>query len=75
MKNPEFAARAFPLLIELSQDGAEWRTLYRNEARKPFGGVDGRPLALHCGWDARYVRLSLLTRDFFHLDQVEIYGD
>ena len=38
------------------------------------GGVDGKPFMLTLNEDARFVRITLLGREYFHLDEVEIYG-
>ena len=74
LKSAAFAARAYPLAVDTSVDGAEWLELFKNEHNSPFGGADGHPLVIDCKRTARYVRLKLMSRDFFHLDQVEIYG-
>jgi hypothetical protein len=74
LKNPGMASRAYPLVIETSIDGSVWQRLFFNEGNSPFGGADGHPLIVRAGREARYVKLSLTTADYFHLDEIEIYG-
>ncbi len=67
--------RARYIQILLSGDGVNFTTAYAHNG-SAFGGVsDGRPLnvALH-GATARYVRLQITSGDYFHLDEVEVYG-
>lgn len=65
--------RARTLQILLSIDGEAW-TLVHNQMGYTFGGKDGRPLRVMLArQSARYVRLQLQERGYFHLDEVEIY--
>lgn len=73
LKSVSFAARAFPLIVETSIDRENWKLEFDNVENSPFGGADGHPLIIMLTSHARYVRLSLKTRDYFHLDEVEIY--
>ncbi|TFZ60086.1 hypothetical protein E4V01_05655 [Methylorubrum sp. Q1] len=73
LKNRAFAGRAYPLKVEVSQDGASWKTIFINSTHAPFGGADGHPLIIRLKSEAQYVKLSLMNRDFFHLDEIEIY--
>lgn len=72
----ECARRASRLALETSLDGKNFREVYRRETDEPFGGVDGNPLVWQPHWPlvARFVRVRLLTRNYLHLDQVEVYG-
>ncbi|TNC09408.1 hypothetical protein FF100_26600 [Methylobacterium terricola] len=74
LKNPSMAARAYPLVIDTSVDGENWERLFHNSGESPFGGVDGHPLIVRTDRKATFVKLWLTTRDYFHLDEVEIYG-
>jgi hypothetical protein len=76
LKAPLTAQRAYDFEISVSLDGDKWTSIFRAEPRVPFGGVDGHPfiLKLEQPVRTRYVRISLLTTTFFHLDQIEIYG-
>jgi lipopolysaccharide biosynthesis glycosyltransferase len=73
---PEIPQRASRLAIEIGTDAGSFTEVYRRESDEPFGGVDGNPLI----WTSplpvvgRYVRIRLLTRNYLHLDQVEVFG-
>lgn len=68
------AERARSLSILLSDDGGAWREVYRHDG-KLFGGKDGKPLVVPLnGQSGRYVRLRLNETNWFHLDEVEVYG-
>lgn len=66
--------RASKLLVLLSDDGKEWREVYRHDG-SVFGGVkDNKPLAVDLkGAKARFLRLQLYEKNWFHLDEVEVY--
>ncbi len=51
--------------------------VYRRETDEPFGGIDGNPLIFKptIPIPGRFVRIRLLTRNYLHLDQVEVYGE
>lgn len=65
--------RATSMAIYYSIDGMYWERMY--PGGQPFGGVqDKRPLKVDCsGKPARFIRLQLQERNYFHLDEVEIY--
>ena len=66
--------RARTLQVMLSDDGRNWRTVYRHNGAV-FGGKDGKPLVLPLsGEQARHVRLQLNESNWFHLDEVEVMG-
>jgi len=66
--------RARTLRVLLSEDGHHWRQAYVHDGRV-FGGVRGGPLRVDLdGRHARFVRLQLAERQWFHLDEVEIFG-
>ncbi|MDD5390300.1 MAG: discoidin domain-containing protein [Gallionellaceae bacterium] len=69
--NPE---RARTLQVMLSDDGRNWRTVYRHNG-SIFGGKDGKPLVVSLkGESARYLRIQLNEANWFHLDEVEVMG-
>jgi hypothetical protein len=68
------AARAYPLVIDTSCDGQTWERLFFNNGNSPYGGADGHPLIVRAQGKARYVKLWLAATDYFHLDEVEVYG-
>lgn len=71
-----FEKRASTLDIFLSKDGMKWNKCYSNDEDNLFGGIDGKPLIVNIqNQIARFVRLQLReSNQFFHLDEVEIYG-
>jgi len=71
----DFAGRAARLIVSISNDGRKFQRVYQHDGTVFLGHTDGKPLRvpLH-GVPARLVRLQLPTRDYFHLDEVEIYA-
>jgi F5/8 type C domain len=69
--------RTSPLRVEISNDRSNWSELFITRTGQVFGGYStGRPL-LWTAKDpvkARFVRLSIPRRGYFHLSEVEIYG-
>jgi hypothetical protein len=69
------ADRARRLMVLLSENGTEWRTVYAHKAGTFFGFTDGKPLEIHLGsTSARFVRVQLPGREYLHLDEVEVFG-
>ena len=68
--------RANAIRILTSDDGASWQELGRRVSDEPFGGLAGEPWRHLCEGSvrARLIRLELLNRRHFHLDQVEVFG-
>jgi glycosyltransferase involved in cell wall biosynthesis len=62
--------------LEVSIDAQAWVELARKEDDAVVGGVGASPFV----WNgpgtafARFVRITLLGKDYLHLDQVEVYG-
>ena len=68
------AERARTMQLMLSDDGRQWRMAYRHGG-SAFGGQDGKSLKVQLnGASARYIRLQLNETNWFHLDEVEVYG-
>ncbi len=68
--NPE---RSRTLQVYVSNDGKSWRKVFDNKG-VVFGGVGTKPLVINVvGSSARYVRLQLTEKTWFHLDEIEIY--
>ena len=66
--------RSRTLRVLLSQDGTNWHQVYAHQGA-PFGGTNGTPLSVGLGGRrARYVRLQLAETNWFHLDEVEVFG-
>ncbi|MFV1964890.1 MAG: discoidin domain-containing protein [Pirellulaceae bacterium] len=70
-----FAARNKSIQMLVSTDGTSFQQAFQNDGVVFLGFADGKPLevALH-GIEARHVRLQLPGKNYFHLDEVEIYG-
>ncbi len=68
--------RSAPLRIAASSDDVHWTTLADRTGSELFG-ADGKPLVVTVPQEQpfRYIRLSLTTSDYFHLDEVEVYGE
>jgi hypothetical protein len=55
--------------VMLSHNGSDWQTIYSNN------GTDFRELRVDAhGRRARYVRVQLAEQNYFHLQEVEVYG-
>jgi FkbM family methyltransferase len=67
--------RVSNLQVSVSQDGYNWQQVYFNESNSIFGGIDGDPLIVPIDCQiGRYIRLQLNEENYFHLDEVEAYG-
>jgi hypothetical protein len=68
--------RANDLLVDVETPQGEWRQIAQWAKDTPFGGADGKPLILSFTANQliRSVRVRLPSRNFLHLDQVEVYG-
>ena len=62
--------------IDLRGEATDWITLHHQTEALLFGGLDGTPFV----WiapqpvEGRILRITLLGRDYLHLDQVEVIG-
>jgi hypothetical protein len=75
--NEYLLMRASPLLIEISITGHQWFPLFRTSNGFRFTGFNGgHPLEWRADEpvDARFVRISILRREYLHLSEVEIFG-
>ncbi len=66
--------RRFALSIAIERDS--WVEICRKDDDEPVGGILTTPFIWSgpgAAW-AQFVRITLLTQDFLHLDQVEIFG-
>ncbi len=67
--------RAGRLKVLLSDDGETWSQLYQHDGSKFFGYTDNKPLSVAADTNsARFVRIQLPDQQYFHLDEVEVYG-
>jgi len=71
----DLAERNARIIVLLSDDGQHFRQAYQHDGTVFYGHSDKRPLSVALdGARARYVRLTLPGRSYFHLDEVEIYA-
>ncbi len=69
------AARNDNIIVQVSEDGSNWRDAYTHNGPTFYGKTDGRPLSVPlAGCSARYVRLTLRAQSWLHLDEVEVFG-
>jgi hypothetical protein len=67
--------RAAYLMIRLSDDGKDWRTVYSHNGITFYGFTDKKPLVVHLkDQKGRFVRIRLPGVTFLHLDEVEVFG-
>lgn len=68
------AARAARMEVLLSEDGSQWTQAYRHTGQAFGGRADGNPLEVDlAGRRARFVRLQLPEKQYFHLDEVQVF--
>jgi hypothetical protein len=69
---PERASR---LIVKLSEDGRTWKRVYQHDGTPFRGFSDNKPLVVAVSNEvARIVRIQLPGEDYFHLDEVEVFG-
>ena len=60
--------------VLLGDDGGDVRQAYQHDGTDFWGHSDGRPLVVDlAGRRARFIRLQLPGRSYFHLDEVQVY--
>lgn len=63
------------IMLLVSDDGKSFRQVYQNNGTVFYGHTDQKPLEVRLdGVTARYVRLQVPGKSYFHLDEVEIYA-
>ena len=68
------AGRNARILVLLSENGQTFRQVYQHDGTVFYGHTDGKPLVVKAGGTkARYVRLQLPGKSYFHLDEVQVY--
>jgi hypothetical protein len=69
----DLAERNARIIAWLSDDAKTWRQVYQHNGKVFYGHTDKKPLTVDLkGQQARYVRLGLKGKSYFHLDEVEI---
>jgi hypothetical protein len=72
----ELAGRNSRIMVLLSGDGKDFEQAYQHDATPFFGHKDKKPLVVNLsGSTARYIRLQLPGKSYFHLDEVEVYRE
>jgi hypothetical protein len=70
-----FASRNDRIQLWFSEDGQQFDQVYQHEGPTFGGQADQRPLLIVLiERSTRYVRLTLPAQDYFHLDEVEVFG-
>lgn len=73
--SPGVEARAAHIMVLVSDDGQDWREVYRHDGTPFLGTPDGKPLIVRLdACCARFVRLQLPEPGYFYLDEVEVYS-
>jgi hypothetical protein len=68
------ASRNSRIMVLVSDDGKTFKQAYQHDGQTFYGFSDGKPLGIPLkGVTARYVRLQLPGKSYFHLDEVMIY--
>jgi hypothetical protein len=69
--------RSRTLKVSISLDAQKWQLIYDHEGREPFGGAWSLKPPLLVGLAnvrARFVKLECAEETYFHLDEVEVFG-
>ncbi|MBN2295541.1 MAG: discoidin domain-containing protein [Pirellulales bacterium] len=71
----EAASRAARIRVLLSNDGQDFEQVYEHDDSAFYGHTDKKPLLISLsGKQARYVRLQLPGKSYFHLDEVQVFA-
>lgn len=71
----ELAGRAARMIVKISLDGKSFEQIYQHDGATFLGHADKKPLVVKLkGVEARFVRLQLPAKSYFHLDEVEIFA-
>jgi len=69
------AGRNARIIVLVSGDAQNWKQVYQHDGTTFSGHTDKKPLRVGMGGvRARYVRLRLPGKSYFHLDEVEVYS-
>lgn len=72
--DPGMAARNFRIHVLTSEDGTNFQPCYTHDGTAFYGFSDNAPLVVALSnAPARYVRLTLAGKSYFHLDEVEVF--
>lgn len=71
----DIAERNSRIMVLASDDAKNFRQVYQHDGTAFFGYTDKKPLVIELSdVEARYIRLQLPGKSYFHLDEVEIYS-
>jgi len=71
----ELGGRNSRIIVLVSDDGKDFRQAYQHNGTTFLGHSDKKPLVVKLtGRTARYIRLQLPGKSYFHLDEVEVYS-
>lgn len=69
------AGRIARLMVLVSDNAKEWKQVFQNDGTTFYGFSDKKPLKVPLNdVSARYIRLQLPGKAYFHLDEVEVYA-
>lgn len=67
--------RVAHLMIQLSKNGNDWRTVHSHDGTLFYGFTDKKPLVVDLnGREGRFLRIQLPGTTYLHLDEVEVFG-
>ncbi len=73
--NPHLPQRLAGFKLLLSDDGAQWREVYRHDDTLPVGAGEGKPLIVPLADQrGRMVRIQVPGRTWMHLDEVQVFA-
>ncbi len=76
VNDPNGTPRAKRLVVRLSADSKAWEEVYRHDGALYYGIKGAKPLTVRAsGKTARFVRVGLADNEYFHLDEVEVFGE
>jgi len=71
----ELAGRNSRIIVLLSDNGKDFNQAYQHDGTTFLGHKDKKPLVVKLtSRTARYIRLQLPGKSYFHLDEVEVYS-
>ena len=73
--NPHVPQRLAGFRLLLSDDGVQWREVYRHDGPPPVGESAGEPFLVPlAGQSGRFVRIQAPGRVWLHLDEVQVFA-
>jgi hypothetical protein len=70
-----FAGRNAHIMVLLSEDGKKFEQVYQHDGKTFLGFTDKKPLIVDLkSAKGRFLRLQLPDKNYFHLDEVQVYA-